>query len=161
MVQTWASSGDCNFLQSKLKPFISERVQNQIHWLLTPVLVNNNHWGLLCLNMVSSQAYFDDGLKVNPTMNICDIIQILSEAVNLALPNLPQPKWNNVPPVQRFGMPLQPLTGVGCGSCGMGVILAAKGFLCSGARIPSFNWSFQDMTKHRQQLLHQFVQWKP
>ena len=66
-------------------------------------------------------------------MNICAIIQILSEAVNLALPNLQQPKWDNVPPIQRFGMPLQPLTGEGCGSCGMGVILAGKDFLSSGA----------------------------
>lgn len=160
LVQTWASSGDRNFLCSKLKPFISARVQNQIQWLLTPILVNNNHWGLLCLNMVSSQAYFDDGLKVNPPMNICAIIQILSEAVNLALPNLQQPKWDDVPPIQRFGMPLQPLTGEGCGSCGMGVILAGKDFLSSGARIPSFSWCFQEMTKHRQHLLHQFVQWK-
>lgn len=160
LVQTWASSGDCNFLCSKLKPFISSRVQNQIQWLLTPILVNNNHWGLLCLNMVSSQAYFDDGLKVNPPVNICAISQILSEAVNMALPNLQQPKWDNMPPIQRFGMPLQPLTGEGCGSCGMGVILAGKDFLSSGARIPSFSWCFQEMTKHRQYLLHQFVQWK-
>ena len=110
--------------------------------------------------MVSSQAYFDDGLKVNPPVNICAIIQILSEAVNMALPNLQQPKWDNMPPIQRFGMPLQPLTGEGCGSCGMGVILAGKDFLSSGARIPSFSWCFQEMTKHRQYLLHQFVQWK-
>ena len=154
MTQTWAISGDCNFLHSKLKPFISGKVQNQLPWLLTPVHVNNNHWGLLCLDMVSFQAYFDDGLKLNPPLNISAIIQIVFEAVNLFLSNEAVPprqlKWNNSFPIQRFGMPLQPLTGEGCGSCGMGVILAVKDFLnVSVVRIPQFNWRFEDMTKHR------------
>ena len=52
MTQTWATSGDCNFLPSKLKPFISGKVQNQLQWLLTPVHVNNNHRGRLCHDMV-------------------------------------------------------------------------------------------------------------
>ena len=165
MTQTWASRGDCNFLLSKLKPFISERVQDQLQWLHTPILVNNNHWSLLCLDMVSFQAYFDDGLKVNPPINICAIIQIVFKAVNLSVSNqaipLLQPQWNNSLPIQRFGMPLQPSVGEGCGSCGMGVILAATDFLnVSEAGIPQFNWRFEDMTKHRQQLLHQFVLWR-
>ena len=165
MTQTWASRGDCNFLLSKLKPFISARVPDRLQWLLTPLLVNNNHWGLLCLDMVSFQAYFDDGLKVNPPINICAIIQIVFKAVNLCASNqaisLPQPQWDNSLQIQRFGMPLQPSTGEGCGSCGMGVILAAKDFLnVSEARIPQCNWRFEEMTKHRQQLLHQFFLWR-
>ena len=163
MTQTWASRGDFNFLRSNLKPLISGRVQNQLQWLLTPIHVNNNHWGLLCFDMVSFQAYFDDRLKVNPPINIRSIIQIVFIAVNLSLSNqaipLSQSQWDSVP-IQRFGMPLQPSVGEGCGSCGMG-ILAAKDFLnVSEAGIPQINWRFEDMTKHRQQLLHQFVLWR-
>ena len=161
MTQTWALSGDSLFLSSKLKPFISGKVQNLLQWLLTPIMVNDNHWGLLCINMTSCQAYFDDGLKVYPPRNICDIIKNLFEAVNSLVAERAKSPLQHFPPVQRFGMPLQPQTGEGCGSCGMGVILAAKDFLnVGGAIIPQFNWRFGDMTKHRQQLLYQFVQWK-
>jgi hypothetical protein len=115
--------------------------------------------------MFSCQAFFDDGLKVNPPLNICDIIQSLVEVINLSLSNqsLPPlpPSWNISLPIQRFGMPVQPLHEEGCGSCGMGVILAAKDFLNVGqTTIPDFKWLFKDMTDHCQRLLHQFVQWK-
>lgn len=135
MTQTWASSGDTLFLCSKLKPFISSKVQNFLHWLLTPLMVNNNHWGLLCLNMISCQAYFDDGLKVYPPRNICDIIKNVFEAVNSLVANQAKSALHHSLPIQRFGMPLQPQTGEGCGSCSMGVILAAKDFLNVGEAI--------------------------
>lgn len=163
--QTWAVSGNCNNLHSKVVPYISGRELNQLQWLITPIHINNNHWGLLCLNMVSCQAFFDDGLKVNPPLNICDIIWNLVEVITLlmskqSLPPLP-PSWNISLPIQRFGMPVQPLHGEGCGSCGMGVILAAKDFLNVGqTTIPHFNWLFKDMTDHRQRLLYQFVEWR-
>jgi len=51
-------------------------------------------------------------------------------------------------------MPVQPLTGEGCGSCSMGVILAAKDFMNAGqATIPHFKWLFKDMTDHRQRFI--------
>ena len=114
--------------------------------------------------MVSYQAFFDDGLKVNPPLNICDIIQALVELIHLSMSKQslpPQPPWNISLPIQRFGMPVQPLSGEGCGSCGMGVILAAKDFMNIGqATIPHFKWLFKDMKDHRQRLLYQFVEWK-
>lgn len=163
--QTWASSGNCNYLHSKVVPYISGRELNQLQWLITPIHINDNHWGLLCLNMVSCQAFFDDGLKVDPPLNIVDIIQALVEVIHLAmskqlLPPLP-PSWNISLPIQRFGMPVQPLSGEGCGSCGMGIILAAKDFMNIGqATIPYLKWLFKDMNDHRQRLLYQFVEWK-
>ena len=143
LTQTWASSDNCNYLHSKVLPFISGRELNQLQWLITPIHINDNHWGLLCLNMVSYQAFFDDGLKVNPPLNICDIIQTLVEVINFStskqsLPPRPS-SWNISLPIQRFGMPVQPLTGEGCGSCGMGVILAAKDFMnARQATVPLF-----------------------
>ena len=51
-----------------------------------------------------------------------------------SLPPLP-PSWNI--PIQRFGMPFQPLHGEDCGTCGIGVILASEDFLNVGeATIP-------------------------
>ena len=85
LTQTWASSGNCNYLHSKVVPYISGREINQLQWLITPIHINDNHWGLLCLNMVSCQAFFDDGLKVNPPLNICDIIQALVEVIHLSM----------------------------------------------------------------------------
>ena len=157
-LSTWALSGDCNYLYSKVVPYISGRELNQLQWLITPILINNNHWGFLCLNIVSCQAFFDDGLKVNPPLNICDIFQTLVEVIHLSMSKQsspPQPpSWNISLPIQRFGMPVQPLqtvSGEGFGSCGMGVILAAKDFMnACQATIPHFNWLFRDMTDHPQ-----------
>ena len=115
--------------------------------------------------MFSCQAFFDDGLKVNPPLNICEIFRSLAEVINLSmskqsLPPLPS-SWNISLLIERFGMPVQPLHGEGCGCCGMGVILATKDFLNVGqATIPHFNWLFKGMTDHRQRLLYQFVEWK-
>ena len=64
--QTWASSGNCNYLHSKVVLCSSGRELNQLQWLINPIHINDDHWGL-CLNMVSYQAFFDDGLKVNPS----------------------------------------------------------------------------------------------
>ena len=71
----------------------------------------------------------------------CDIIRSLVEVINLSMSKQslppPPPSWNISLLIQRFGMPVQPLHGEGCGSCGMGVILAAKDFLNVGqATIP-------------------------
>ena len=165
LIQTWASSGNCNYLHSKVVPYISGREINQLQWLITPIHINDNHWGLLCLNMVFCKAFFDDGLKVNPPLDISDIIQALVGVIHLSmskqtLPPQP-PSWNISLPIQWCGMPVQPLSGEGCGSCGMGDILAAKDFMNIGqATIPHFTWLFKDMKDHRQRLLYQFVEWK-
>ena len=146
-------------------PYISGRELSHLQWLITAIHINNNHWGLLCLNILSCEAFFDDGLKVNPPLNICDIIQNFVEVINLTMSKQSSPPlpllWNISLPIQRFGMPVQPLHGEGCGSYGIGVILAAKDFLNVGqATIPHFDWLFKDMADHRQRLLYQFVQWK-
>ena len=53
--------------------------------------------------MVSYQAVFDDGLKVNPPLKICDVtvqtIITTTATINIALP------------IQWVGMPVQPLSG--------------------------------------------------
>ena len=73
-MQTWDSTGNHKYLQSKLKPYVSGNHLKGLQWLLTPIHVNSNHWGPLCLNVVSCEAFFDDGLKVNPPPGIDGVI---------------------------------------------------------------------------------------
>ena len=156
--QTWASRSNLCFLKTKLKPYLSGKDLSNVIWILTPIHVNGNHWGLLCLNMAQQQAFYDDGLKQNPPRNIVEFAQNLLKAVSCNSEN----KWNITIPIERFGMPKQPLFGEGCASCGVGVILAVYDFIDNPAdiRIPQFHWHFHDMGRHRQSLLYRFTQWK-
>ena len=157
LTQTWVSSGNCSHLQSKLKPYVTGRNLATLQWILTPIHVNGNHWGLLCMNISSKQAFFDDGLAVNYPSDLPSIVQRLVEAISLN----PAANWSESTPIRRFGMPQQPLVGEGCGSCGVGVILAAHDFLNTfDSSLPVFQWKFKDMTKHRQRLLLQIAHWK-
>jgi len=112
--------------------------------------------GLLCLNMVRQQVFYDDGLKQNYPSNLSEIVENLAKAVSSSS----ETKWNFASPLKRFGMPKQPLFGEGCARCGVGVVLAAHDFLNTpDLQIPYFHWKFNEMKKHRL-LLHQFTQWK-
>ena len=126
-----------------------------VAWILTPIHVNDNLWGLLCLNMAQQQAFYDDGLKQSPPTNIIELADNLLKAVL-------ETQWNIIFPTQRFGMPKQPLFREGCASCGIGVILAVFDFIHNPTDngIPHFHWSFHDMGSHRQRLLYRFTQWK-
>lgn len=161
--QTWASSGNIRYLKSKIGPYVGGRDLSDIVWVLTPVHVNGNHWGLLCLNVVLRQVFYDDGLKWNPPRDICRFTKRLIEAISSPHSNA---NWNVALPIKRFGMPRQPSVGEGSASCGVAVVLAAYDFLIvdstdeASPTIPNFNWQFQDMTKHRQRILYQFIGWK-
>ena len=117
--QTWASSNNLLFLKSKLQPYVSGRNLSGILWILTPVHVNGNHWGLLCLNMVQKQIFYDDGLKQNHPSNIPQIVENLLKVVSCSS----QTAWNISLPLQHFGMPKQPSSGQGSASCGVGVVV--------------------------------------
>ena len=67
-------------------------------WNLTPIHVNGNHWGLLCLNMAQQQAFYDDGLKQSRPTNIIELADNLPKAVS-------ETQWNIPFPIQRFGTP--------------------------------------------------------
>lgn len=148
--QTWALTRNVQFLQTKLKPYLSRMDLGDVVWTLTPIHVNGNHWGLLCLNITQHQAFYDDGLKQSPPTNIIELADNLLKAVS-------ETQWNITFPIQRFGMPKQPLFREGCASCGIGVILAVFDFIDNPADngIPHlyFHWSFHDMGSHRQGLL--------
>lgn len=104
--QTWALTRNVQFLQTKLKPYLSRMDLGDVVWTLTPIHVNGNHWGLLCLNITQHQAFYDDGLKQSPPTNIIELADNLLKAVS-------ETQWNITFPIQRFGMPKQPLFGEG------------------------------------------------
>lgn len=64
----------------------------------------------------------------------------------------------------RFGMPSQnaasPRNGEGSGSCGLGVILAAKDIMSIGAgAINQFKWSFLNSSSLRKSLMLKILEW--
>ena len=113
--QTWALTRNVQFLQTKLKPYLSRMDLGDVVWTLTPIHVNGNHWGLLCLNITQQQAFYDDGLKQSPPTNIIELADNLLKAVS-------ETQWNITFPIQWFGMPKQQLFEEGCASCGIGVM---------------------------------------
>ena len=94
------------------------------------------------------------GLKQSPLTSINELADNLLKAVS-------ETQWNITFPIQRFGMPKQPLFREGCASCGIGVILAVFDFIDNPADngIPHFHWSFHELGSHRQRLLYRFTQW--
>lgn len=57
-------------------------------------------------------------------------------------------------------MPQQPGTGVGAGSCGVGVILAARDFLEGAPAVnPNFRWAFGEMNRFRIEMMVKVKSW--
>ena len=57
-------------------------------------------------------------------------------------------------------MPIQTQSGIGPGSCGVGVILAIRDIVASGNCLPSFNWTFGNMANLRKELMALIFQWR-
>ena len=147
--QTWGLTKNVQFLQTKLKPYLSRIDLGDVVWILTPIHVNGNHWGLLCLNMAQQQAFYDDGLKQSPPTNIIELAEgCIRKPMEYCLSN--SAVWNAQ----------QPIFGEGCASCGITVILVVFDFIDNPADngMPHFHWSFHDMESHRQRLLYRFTQ---
>ena len=90
--QTWALTRNVQFLQTKLKPYLSRMDLGDVIWILTPIHVNGNHWGLHCLNMAQRQAFYDDGLKQSPPSNIIELPDNLLKALS-------ETQWNITFPI--------------------------------------------------------------
>jgi len=72
--------------------------------------------------------------------------------------------WSSTDAFKRFGMPSQincAQTGQGMGSCGIGVILAARDFIFKGATKAAhqFGGEYSEMRHLRKQLMFQIIKW--
>ena len=123
--------------------------------VLLPVNLNDKHWGLVVINLVTKKAYFDDGLgwTFSRTWYVRQIVKELQSQFPECEKFLAE-HWPMLQTFQRFGMPRQPTNGqvVGSGSCGVGVILSAKDFMERGTPVPP-SWSFNSMTVHRKEIM--------
>ena len=133
--------------------------------ILVPVHMPN-HWGLEVVDLANMNIYFDDGLTsvVPPTVlpAIKELLQMLGE-MHPSHPTLQTQFWQHCNNFNRFGMPSQaPVDSrmIGTGSCGIGVIMAAKDFLEKGfSCIRNVQWRYCDMDLHRKDLMLQILNW--
>ena len=125
-----------------------------------------NQWGLIFVDLASQEMYFDDGLMSAVTPIVIPCVKQSLELVLEMYPNHPalQSKfWQNCTRFQRFGMPSQaPVNSrmIGIGSCGIGVIMAARDIINNGSlSINNFQGSYCDMDFHRKDLMLQILNW--
>ena len=162
----WMSCNDKNFQQLQLRE-ATRHISNvdDLHQILVPVYMPN-HWGLIFVDLAQKEMYFDDGLQsAVPTMSLPSVkwsLELLSEMYPHH-PSFQTRFWKNYRMFQRFGMPSQaPINSkmVGVGSCGIGVIMAARDIIQNGSLcINKFQWRFSDMDKHRKTLMLQILDW--
>lgn len=163
--QSWAKQG-AQYFSRKVLGYFSHCPVDEVNIILTPIHIpDRRHWGLLCFDPVSRTAYFDDGLKIVPPRGTIPVVKntlngfsVLSKDSRFKVE-----QWNHPRlclPLPRINMPQQTTTGVGAGSCGIGVILAVRDIIRSGKCLPPFQWEFREMGFLRTQLMSQILEWR-
>lgn len=94
---------------------------------------------------------------------------LVKDALNLLLelyldnPSLQTKFWLSMQGFLCFGMPSQlPVDDkmVGVGSCGIGVIMAARDFIQDGPKtVNNIKWRDSNMHNHREELMLQILKW--
>ena len=163
--QSWAKQGPQYFSQ-KVSGYFSHCSVDAVNIILTPIHIpSRQHWGVLCFDAVSRIAYFDDGLKIVPPRSTVPVVKNMLNGFSV-LSNDSRFKveqWNHPRlclPLPRINMPQQTTTGVGAGSCGIGVILSVRDIIRSGKCLPPFQWEFKDMGFLRKQLMSHILEWR-
>ena len=165
-VYEWMKSDNATFKQTKVSKETSRlTIFDNLKQILVPVHMPN-HWGLVVVDLASMNIYFDDGLTsvVPPTVlpAIRELLDMLA-TMHPSHPTLQTQFWQDCNNFNRFGMPSQaPVDSrmIGTGSCGIGVIMAAKDFLEKGSScIGKFQWRYCDMDLHRKDLMLQILNW--
>ena len=162
----WIQVQDKGFKIGKLKERASQiTLFDNVCQVLVPVFMVN-HWGLIYVNFAGKQVHFDDGL-----MSVVPPVALLfvKDALNLLLelypdhPSLQTKFWLSIQGFLHFGMPSQlPVDDmmVGVGSCGIGVIMAARDFIQDGPKtVNNIKWRYSNMHNHRKELMLQILKW--
>ena len=158
--QVWAKQG-VEYFKQKVIPFFDDCPAEDATCILTPVHFDSPlHWGLLCFDVRSKVVYFDDGLKIGPPNGTLSVVQNMLGGFKALSHDAIADQWNLSLPLPRINMPVQPKSGIGAGSCGVGVILAIRDIIASRSCLPSFNWTFDDMANLRKQLMALILHWK-
>ena len=163
----WMQVQDKDFKLSKLKEIASQiALFDDVCQMLVPVFMVN-HWGLIYVNFVDKHLYFDDGLtSVVPPIALPFVKDALDILLELCPhhPSLQSKFWYSIQGFMRFGMPSQvPVDDdkmIGVGSCGIGVIMAARDFIKNGpATVNNIKWRYSNMHNHRKEHMLQILRW--
>lgn len=161
--QTWARQG-VQYFSEKVNRFFGHCKVQDVEFILAPVHFETpKHWGLLCFECSRKTVYFDDGLRISPPRDIFTVIRNMLGGFRALSDNasFDEEQWNQLNlPLPRINMPAQTRTGVGSGSCGVGVILTVRDIICSGNCHPLFLWKFENMDKLRKELMTLILQWR-
>ena len=163
----WMRSNDKEFQKRKLRENVEQLKQvNDLQQILVPVYLPN-HWGLMFVDLVNREMYFDDGLKSSaPPIALSSVKRSLELLLEIypCHAALQAKFWHKCHRFQRFGMPCQtPVDSrmIGVGSCGIGVIMAAKDIILDGPlSINNFQWQYCEMDVHRKDLMLQILKWR-
>ncbi|KAK3736982.1 hypothetical protein QZH41_015632, partial [Actinostola sp. cb2023] len=164
----WMKSNSTKFKTVNLKNRVLGRKNVcDINVIIAPVHMND-HWGLVVIDIHNEKLMFDDGMKVYPPtttlQNIKDALDILCVAFP-SWQSLQSRFWTSCMNFDRFGMPSQvsssPGNYTGTGSCGIGIILAARDFIDNGpSAANNIKWKYSEMNYHRLNLMKQILKWQ-
>ena len=157
---TWIKQ-EMNFFIDKIKPLFSNVDIAKLSLVLLPVHLNQCHWGLLAVDFDTQAMYFDDGLQWDaPGHLLEDIKHILAALLSmLSQHDAVLKELLCEEGFRRFGMPKQMSNGTGSGSCGVGVILAARDIIYNGTARTQSQWNFHQMRGLRKLLAIQILEW--
>ena len=118
------------------------------------------------MDLTHKEIYFDDGMmSAVPSLALPSVKQSLELLLEMYPSHeaLKTSFWRNCYSFRRFGMPSQvPINSkkIGIGSCGIGVVMAARDIFSDGAlSIYNFQWQYCDMDLHRKDLMLQILNW--
>ena len=166
---TWLNTNNEPFINRKLQEVLAVSRKSEFDLLLLPLHMNGSHWGLVVNDLLGRQLLLDDGYKLKPAtgVHVITTIKRILDVFHQPLPGslcLSNFFWTSANAFKRFGMPSKHDCGVygeGTGSCGVGVILAARDFIFKGVdgTISQFEWQYTEMRHLRKKLMIQILKW--
>lgn len=144
---------------------MSNSRREELDVILCPLHMNESHWGLIVIDLLNGRLLFDDGYKLQTNASVLPNIKYvldIFQRIRPAATCFQNSFWNSINQFECFGMPSQhgcTRAGQGTGSCGEGVILAARDFLHKGVEevVYQFGWSYTEMRPLRKQLMIQIL----
>ncbi|KAK3754732.1 hypothetical protein QZH41_019373 [Actinostola sp. cb2023] len=162
----WEGS-DKEYFKEKVNTYVENCTLDfsNISQIVIPVYMPS-HWGIVYIDFKERKLYFDDGMKFRVPHHLLDAAKHLLDILKCLHPvctAFSSVWWKPIATLQRFGMPYQAgqyNNGQGSGSCGIGVIMAAKDLMEHGNKIiHNFTWSFAESSHHRNQIMLQILKW--
>lgn len=154
------------FFSQKVSWYFSHCSADAASIIPTPIhSLSKQHWRLLCFDVVSRNVYFDDGLKIVSPQSTLIVIKNMVNGFSVLSSGsrFNREQWNCPKlylPLPRINMPQRTTTGVGAGSCDIGVILSVRDIIRSGTCLLSFQWEFKDMGLLWKQLMCRIFEWR-